>query len=257
MFVELAKDEFVHISHMCNGFNDDIVLSACLEGHLGRIWVLDRDKPEGAIVIAADFCYLLGSMNELGDDFVVTKLKEQCRNKVIVVEDFYWKNIIEKNFPDSFRKFNRHAMKCESHMFDIRKLNDFISRVYPEFKIKRIDESIYYLVLSDAFMADCCSYFSSWEEFSKFGIGYCVIQDGQIVSGASSYTYCNGSIEITIGTKMEYRNKGLALACASKLIFECIERNIYPKWVAANPQSVALAEKLGYVFDKEYEVYFI
>lgn len=37
----------------------------------------------------------------------------------------------------------------------------------------------------------------------------------KIVAGASSYTYCKGNIEITIGTIMEYRRKGLALACVS------------------------------------------
>lgn len=257
MLVELAKEEVIHISHLCNRINDDIVFSACLEGHLGRAWVLDKGKPKGAIVIAADFCYLLGSVNELEDDLVITKLKEQCRNKVIIVDDFYWINIIKKSFPDSLRKTNRFTMKCESHMFDKRKLNDFISRVYPEFTVMRIDESIYSLVLADDFMADCCSYFSSWEEYMKNGVGYVILHNGEIVSGASSYTYCSGNIEITIGTKMEYRNKGLALACASKLILECIEKNICPKWVAANSESVALAEKLGYVFDKEYEVHFI
>ncbi|MBK1809116.1 GNAT family N-acetyltransferase [Clostridium sp. YIM B02505] len=50
---------------------------------------------------------------------------------------------------------------------------------------------------------------------------------------------------------------GLALACASKLILDCLERVIYPRWDAANLESVALAEKLGYHFDKEYIVYSI
>lgn len=36
-----------------------------------------------------------------------------------------------------------------------------------------------------------------------------------------------------------------------------MERNIYPRWDAANLESVAIAEKLGYHFDKEYEVYSI
>lgn len=64
-------------------------------------------------------------------------------------------------------------------------------------------------------------------------------------------------IEITIGTKNEYRRKGLALAVASRLILDCAERNIYPRWDASNIESVELAEKLGYHFDKEYEVYSI
>ncbi|OPJ64374.1 GNAT acetyltransferase [Clostridium oryzae] len=106
-------------------------------------------------------------------------------------------------------------------------------------------------------MADCCSNFASLEEFLEHGIGYVIVHNGEIISGASSYSYCEGSIEITIGTKKEFRRKGLALAVASKLIVECMERNIYPAWDAANLESVALAEKLGYHFDKAYEVYSI
>ncbi|GAA0774758.1 hypothetical protein GCM10008908_25150 [Clostridium subterminale] len=83
------------------------------------------------------------------------------------------------------------------------------------------------------------------------------MKDGEIISGASSYSYCEGAIDITIETKPEYKRKGLALACASKVILECMERGLYPQWDASNLLSVSLAQKLGYNVDKEYWVYFI
>lgn len=49
--------------------------------------------------------------------------------------------------------------------------------------------------------------------------------------------------------------KGLAAACASALILECLNRGLYPSWDAANRESLALAEKLGYRFDREYPAY--
>ena len=82
-----------------------------------------------------------------------------------------------------------------------------------------------------------------------------MIHNNKIVCGASSYTVYNKGIEIEIDTKKEYRRKGLALVCASKLILECLDRGIYPSWDAANRGSVALAEKLGYHFEKEYVTY--
>lgn len=102
-----------------------------------------------------------------------------------------------------------------------------------------------------------CSNYSSLEEFLKHGIGYAIVHNGEIISAASSYTYCNGNIEITIGTQNEFRRNGLALAVASKLILDCMEQNIYPRCDAANLGSVALAEKLGYHLDKEYQAYSI
>jgi len=41
------------------------------------------------------------------------------------------------------------------------------------------------------------------------------------------------------------------------LIFQLTKRNLYPSWDAQNKSSVALAEKLGYNFDKEYVSYVI
>ncbi|MPN34302.1 hypothetical protein SDC9_181795 [bioreactor metagenome] len=148
-------------------------------------------------------------------------------------------------------------MKVNLDEFHRVKLKSFIDVVEKEFCIEKISENNYSKVLEDEFMADCCSNFSSFEEFLSNGIGYIIINENEIISGASSYSYCNGAIDITIGTKEEYRKCGLALGCASKVILECLDRNIYPTWDAANIESVALAEKLGYHFQEEYYVYSI
>ena len=51
------------------------------------------------------------------------------------------------------------------------------------------------------------------------------------------------------------RRRGLARACAARLILECLDRGLYPAWDAHNKASLALALKLGYHFDKEYEAF--
>ena len=79
--------------------------------------------------------------------------------------------------------------------------------------------------------------------------------DGEVVSGASSYSSYTGGIEVEVDTKEEYRRNGLATACAAKLIIECLKRNLYPSWDAQNKWSVALAEKLGYHYSHAYTAY--
>ena len=64
-----------------------------------------------------------------------------------------------------------------------------------------------------------------------------------------------GGIEIEIGTREDYRRKGLASVCGAKLILECMDRNLYPSWDAQNKWSVSLAEKLGYHFERAYPAY--
>ena len=86
-------------------------------------------------------------------------------------------------------------------------------------------------------------------------MGVVILKDGEPVSGASSYSSYNDGIEIEIDTKEEYRRQGLAYICAAALIVECLKRGKYPSWDAQNLWSVALAEKLGYHFDKEYTAY--
>lgn len=253
---ELLNHEMYCLRSLYQG-KIDVPLLACIEGKMGRAWVDNKVNPTIAIVVVADFCYLLGSITSNEHEILIKELLDKCRGKVIVLDDPSWLSIIERFYPSNIKRFNRYSIKKETDVFQRNILNDYIATAEAEFKLEKIDEPIYFKVLADRFMEDCCSNYSSFDEFSKHGIGYAIVHNGEIISAASSYSYCEGSIEITIGTKHEYRRKGLALAVASRLIVDCIERNIYPRWDAANLESVRLAEKLGYHFDKAYEVYSI
>ena len=80
---------------------------------------------------------------------------------------------------------------------------------------------------------------------------------GEVVCGASSYSIYDNGIEIEVATDHNYRRKGLATIVSAALILDCLEKGIYPNWDAANTTSAKLAEKLGYVFDKAYDTYFV
>ena len=94
-----------------------------------------------------------------------------------------------------------------------------------------------------------------WATYQKLGLGVVILSDGQLVSGASSYTTYENGIEIQVDTKNEYRRKGLAEICSAKLILMCLERGLYPSWDAQNKGSLALAEKLGYHYSHTYTAY--
>ncbi|MDD7444180.1 MAG: GNAT family N-acetyltransferase, partial [Clostridiales bacterium] len=91
--------------------------------------------------------------------------------------------------------------------------------------------------------------------FSAHGIGCAVLFGDTVVSGASSYSYYSGGIEIEIDTRADFRRRGLALACGARLILECLDRGLYPSWDAQNLGSLSLAKKLGYEFSHEYPAY--
>lgn len=253
--MELEKDQRYIAFPLCKGFKaDDVVLTSCLEGNLGRVWVDHFSEPKVAVVVGADFCFLFGDTNAIQVVNLKAHLHEHAQRKVIVCSSD-WGQLIEQQFPNEHKKFKRYAVRISS--FNDTDLRQFTNNIDEKFTIKKIDKALYYKALQRNWTEDFCSFYKSYDDFEANGLGYVIIDNDEIVAGASSYTYCKGKIDITIGTLEEYRRQRLALACASKLILECLNRNILPQWDAANLQSVALAEKLGYQFVQEYTVYSI
>ena len=123
------------------------------------------------------------------------------------------------------------------------------------YHIEMIGRHIYEACLNDGWSRDLVSAFGSYESFSAHGIGCAVLFGDTIVSGASSYSYYSGGIEIEIDTRADFRRRGLALACGARLILECLDRGLYPSWDAQNLGSLSLAKKLGYEFSHEYPAY--
>lgn len=86
-------------------------------------------------------------------------------------------------------------------------------------------------------------------------MGYVILQDNQIVAGASSYSSYEGGIEVEVDTRADYRQQGLATICAARLILACLDKGLYPSWDAHTVMSLHLAEKLGYQLDRPYQAY--
>ena len=97
--------------------------------------------------------------------------------------------------------------------------------------------------------------YQSYEEYKKLGLGFAILKNGKVVSGASSYSSYKEGIEIQIDTEKDHRRKGLARVCGAALILECLKRGVYPSWDAQNPESAALAGQLGYQLDYSYTAY--
>jgi len=173
----------------------------------------------------------------------------------MVPQDTMWATLIAYIFKDKAKKVIRYAIKKEKHIFDKAKLERVVSSLPQEYFLQLIDHEMYHLCRANEWSTDLVSQFQNYEMFQELGLGVVILQNGEIVSGASSYSRYQDGIEIEIDTKREYRRKGLAYVCGAKLILECLKRDLYPSWDAQNKWSVALAEKLGYHLDHEYLAY--
>lgn len=252
--IKIKDSERINLSELCSYRKDDNTLQWFLEGNpYSEAWVDDVENPTEAIIIAADFCYLLGEVRHL--DEIEQILVENARHKIIIPCDVLWNTYLNEFLSKKVCCYSRYAIKYEQDGFDKDNLEELITKIDSVYEIKKIDENIYNEVLGIDWAADGCCFFRSSEDFKENGLGYVVLKEGQLVCIASSYTTYKNTIEITIGTLEEYRRQGLAAACAATLMLECLKRDIYPNWEASNLNSVALAEKLGYHFDKAFDVY--
>ena len=100
-----------------------------------------------------------------------------------------------------------------------------------------------------------CEQFRSEEDFLARGLGMAAVCNGELVGGASSYICWSGGIELQVETRRDMRRRGIALACCARLILRCLDRGLYPSWDAANPESAALAARLGYRIAGPYDAW--
>ncbi|MED3323035.1 GNAT family N-acetyltransferase [Bacillus thuringiensis] len=238
---------------MFDDFNN-VVLLSYLQGYMGTAWVNDLENPTVAQVTVGIFTFYAGDPN-------VQEIEELLRNIperiLVIVNSEEWKQRLETFHERKIDKFLRYKFKRNSEGFNRSKLQSFISILPKGYELKRIDEHIANSPTLHKISEDFTSQFQSVEDYINRGIGYSILYNGEVVCGASSYSIYNDGIEIEVATDHNHRRKGLATVVSAALILDCLENGKYPNWDAANTTSANLAEKLGYVFDKAYDTYFV
>lgn len=236
------------IAPLFDGWPETMIWS-CLQDCMGVAYTNDLSDTLSAQIVTACFCFFAGKVNY---DLIKNKVDSFS---VMVAQNHLWEEAIELVYGDRVVRRTRYATKKEKDVFDIVQLQNIVSSLSAPYIMKQIDSSLYQRIMTLDWAADLCANFVDRESFMENGLGFVIMKDGEIVSGASSYTFYNGGIEIEIDTREDERRKGLALRCGAKLILECLNRNLYPSWDAHNLGSLALAGKLGYHFDREYPTY--
>ena len=234
----------------------ETLIWSCLQKVMGFIYVTDLEQPRSAVAIVGDFAFYAGEPNR---ELVLYKPEERKEDYLIMVPDLKneqdWAQLMEKCWGEHAQKAVRYAIKKEPDAFDRKKLQKFAASLPEEFTLKLMDEALFDWCQTQDWTQDFVAQYQDYEQYRKIGLGVLALKEGKPVAGASSYTSYREGIEIEIDTMPEYRRKGLATACAARLILECLDRGLYPSWDAQNLWSVGLAEKLGYHFDHEYVVY--
>ena len=225
----------------------ETLITSCLQKVMGKIFVTDLSEPASAFAFVGCFGFFAGK-----PDWELVKSKPEGF-AILTPQNRDWAELIEAIYPYA-KKVTRYAMRKDTH-FDVNALKNNLLLIPDGCELKEIDAELYDKCLESSATADFVSSFGSKEAYIKNGRGVVILKNGEIVSGASSYTRYREGIEIEVDTVEKERRKHLALVACSSLILRCLGEGLYPSWDAQNWTSVRLAEKLGYQFDHEYTVY--
>ncbi len=232
---------------------DETLIWSCLQGVMGNLYVNSIENPISAMALLGDFCFFAGLPDE---ELVLYKPFWRKKDFLILIpRNKRWEEVIERCYGRKVKKVIRYAFKKEKNIFNGNLLRKAVGMLSGEYIMRMIDEDLFWRCRNIPWCEDWVSQYKDYDMYRKYGLGAVILKNGKIVSGASSYAGYIGGIEIEIDTREEYRRKGLAYICGAKLILECVERGLYPSWDAQNKHSAALAEKLGYNFDYEYNAY--
>lgn len=230
---------------------EESMLWGCLDGTMGEVVVDDDQSPQSALALVGGrsfFAFLAGKPD--------AALLRMCEGKdvIIVPRDEAWSALLEENYGKRLRAITRYATRKDT-LFDRERVAAWVESLPAGYRLEEIDERLYQTCLAQEWSQDLVANYPSWQDYQARGLGYVVVKDGRLVAGASSYASYAGGIEIEVDTVTAYRRQGLATACAARLIQACLERGLYPSWDAHTLASLALAEKLGYVFSHAYRAY--
>lgn len=233
---------------------DSTIVHSYLQGHMGTAWVDDLENPTVAQITVGIFVFFAGNPNTKEAEELLYNLPDFT---LAIVDSDEWKNRIETVHNGAIEKFQRYRFKKNPEHLDRKHIQNLLSKLPEGYEIKRIDKNIAKESSFHELSEDFVSQFDSIDDFINRGVGYAVLNEGQVVSGATSFSIYDDGIEIEVASHPNHRRKGLATIAASALILDCIDRGKYPSWDGANSESVDLAQKLGYIFKESYDTYFI
>lgn len=230
------------------GWEKPMIL-ACLQGRMGSVHTDGGTPPRSALCTIGDFCFLAGRPDPA--------LVRQARRPILVPCSRDWEPLIRAVWRDQTAPFQRYALREAPSGFDRARLSGLADSLPAGFSLSPIRPGHLPALLSQDWSRDLCGNFTGELDFVRDGLGFLALYQGVPAAGAASYAVCSTGIEIEVDTRPDMRRRGLASACAARLILECLDRGLYPGWDAHNLRSAALAQKLGYQPDGAYTAYWL
>lgn len=221
------------------------------DGIEGEVWVDNIQSIEFVCILLKSYCFVAGKYS---DKNLLEFVNWLPQNYNIINCEKSWENGIQNYYKGKFELYTRCVMKIPKE-FDVDLLEKYIKDLNKEFYIENMTEKS----LKEFKKDNYCTNIKYSYDYCKNGVGKICRrkEDHKIVGVITSNIFYEDGIELNIKVNPECRRKGIALAISAEILKECIKLNKKPYWDAANEISVKLSEKLGYIKEQEYKVFYL
>ena len=163
--------------------------------------------------------------------------------ELVYGNDPAWRRLIQDVHGEEV--YDRPMLDYDPAGIDRASLLELEAGLPPGFDLRALDEPLTRQLDADL-EPHALQVFPSPQDFVEHGLGFGAVQDGRLACAATSYTRSSRSLEVAIATRPAFRGRGLAAAVAARLLRECLDHGLTPRWSASNPVSQRLAVRLGY-----------
>lgn len=253
--MQLTPEQFHIVKHLLNKGNSHLpLLEAVLQGDLqGRIFVDDVRSIRSALIISRlDWVYFIGS-NDCSDfkrEAIAILNQKSSGNYIWFGASDDWRELVKTAVSENVQDFPRFQYRFSEEVFRKTPWSASVD-------ILPVNESSLDTVLLKYYRD--ASFWDSNSHFFNKGFGFFIRDGGEIVSAIMSASVTETEAEIDIHTDESHRRKGYAEMLSRAFIDACLSKGLLPKWdcYSGNIPSIALAEKLGFIKDKQYPLIFI
>jgi GNAT superfamily N-acetyltransferase len=228
----------------------DISIECVIEGQMGRVYVDDPGRLAAYCLAVGPFRYFAGDAGAPGGRRLMEALAPY---NILMPSPALWPELAREVFGDHLRSFSRYSFSTDR--LSSEHLNLLLEHSPHRDSVVRLDLDLIGKIAGQPNMYLDLEDFESAADFMARGMGYTLLEEGQAMGIAYSSLVNSRGIEVSVYVKDAYRRQGVAAALCSRLLLECLQHGLRPNWDAANPESVRLAEKLGYTYLESYDAY--
>lgn len=224
----------------------DLSIECAIEGQMGRAYVDRLENPTVFKIQVGPFVYFAG---DAASPAALEMLQGISPYLLLMPSAPGWIERCRDLYGERLVGFDRYSFVSDG--LSLPHLEGLVQESKFRADIKPMDLAFARRLWGQDHFVDL-SDFDSAEDFAARGVGFYVEREYTTAGAAFSSLVCSQGIEVSVFVVPEYRRQGLATALAARLAARCLERQADAHWDAANPESCALAVKLGYTPEGQY-----